>query len=408
MGTLPYTDILLQILLSLGIIIVATKYIGIVVQKIGFPQVAGEIIAGLLLKLLPFFSNFGGTDPNIVYDLSNKFISFTAEIGVVLIMFSAGLSTNLKTLIKSGVKSTVIAASGVLIPLAMGTLTSCLFFKSFDIHSPTFYKALFIGTILTATSVSITVAALKELGKLSTFTGQTIVSSAIIDDVFGIIVLTIVIGLASGGISLLQVLLKVFAFFIFSLVVGYIVYKLFKWYDRRHPHSHRIAIYGFGVALIMAYCAEKFFGIADITGAYIAGVIFCPLHDAQYIENKIDINSYMFFSPLFFASIGLKTSFATFSPSLFLFMLLFVIIGCASKVLGCGASARLLGFTPRESIQIGVGMMVRGEVALIVTQKGLSSGIISSEYFAPVILLIILSSVITPLLLKLLFKEKQA
>ena len=403
---IPIGDIALQIVLSVGIIVIAAKYLGLLAKKIGFPQVAGEIVAGLLLRFVPFFSHFGGTESNIIYNETNQVIGYMSEIGVILIMFSAGLGTNLKSLVKSGVKSTVIAAFGVLVPLVLGTVMALCFWGFDGIGTQQFYQALFIGTILTATSVSITVAALKELGKINSEVGQTIISAAIIDDVFGIIVLTVVIGASSGGGDYIGLILRTVAFFIASIIVGYIVYRIFKWYDNRHPHSHRIPIYGLGVALIFAYCTERFFGIADITGAYIAGVIFCNLNDASYMEQKIDVNSYMFFSPIFFASIGLKTNLSSLNMELLWFSIAFVLVGCLSKIIGCGGISVCLGYNRKEAMQIGLGMMVRGEVALIVAQKGLAVGMVQAEYFAPVILLIIVSSMIVPVLLGRAFAEK--
>jgi Kef-type K+ transport system membrane component KefB len=407
MNTLPNTDILLQILLSMGLIVIVAKYFGILARKIGIPEVAGMIVAGLILRFLPWFRNFGGQDPNLIYNETNQFISYMSEIGVILIMFSAGLSTNLKSLIKSGVKSTIIAAFGVITPLIMGTIMACCFWGFNKFGSLEFFKCVFIGTILTATSVSITVAVLKEFGKIKTDVGQTIISAAIIDDVFGIIVLTIVLGVSSGSGGYFMVILKTLLFFLCAFVAGFVIYKLFQWYDNRHPRSHRIPIYALGVALIFAFCAEKFFGIADITGAYIAGIVLCNLHDASYMESKIDINSYMFFSPIFFASIGLKTDLSGMTLEILFFAIAFVIVGCISKIIGCGGISKALGFSWKESYQIGLGMMVRGEVALIVATKGLSSGLIDSQYFTAVILLIITSSMLVPILLKRAFKEKE-
>ena len=401
------SEIVLQILVSVGIIVIAAKYLGTLAKKVGFPQVAGMIIAGLLLRFLPWFSNFGSNPSGSLYGETDRFISFVSEIGVVMIMFSAGLGTNLKSLAKSGIKSTVIALCGVLIPLALGTVMALCFWGFDGFGTPQFYKAMFIGTILTATSVSISVATLKELGHLKTDLGQTIVSAAIIDDVFGIIALTVVLGISTGTGGILITFGKTILFFIAAIIFGFIVFRVFKWYDRRHPHSRRIPIYGLGIALIFAYAAEKFFGIADITGAYIAGVVFCSLTDAPYMEQKIDINSYMIFSPIFFAGIGLKTDLSGMDFSLLWFSLAFVAVGCVAKLIGCGCTSKLLGFSWKDSYKIGLGMMVRGEVALIVAQKGLSVGIIESKYFAPVILLIIISSMIVPILLKKAFHGEE-
>lgn len=407
-STLPDTEIILQILLSVGIIVIVAKYFGVLAKKIGIPQVAGMIIAGLLLRFIPWFKNFGGNDSNIIYNESNQFISYMAEIGVILIMFSAGLGTNLKSLIKSGPKATAVACCGVFIPLILGSIMSFCFWGFDGWATENFFKCIFIGTILTATSVSISVAVLKEFGKIKTDIGQTIISAAIIDDVIGIIVLTIVLGVSSGKGGYLGIILKTLAFFACAIVGGYIIFRLFRWYDKRHPHSRRIPIYALGVALIFAYCAEKFFGIADITGAYIAGIVLCSLSDASYMESKIDINSYMFFSPIFFASIGLKTNLSGLDKSLLWFAIAFVIIGCISKIIGCGGVSKLMGYSWRESYQIGLGMMVRGEVALIVATKGLSVGLIDSKYFTAVILLIIVSSMLVPILMKKAFKDKKS
>lgn len=405
-NALPSAEIALQIILSVGIILIVAKYLGTLLQKVGFPQVAGQIIAGLLLHFIPFFKNYGAFDANVVYKQANSFISSMAEIGVVMIMFSAGLGTNLKSLVKSGVKSTVIAAVGVFVPLLMGTVMALCFWGWNGWGSKEFYRSMFIGAIMTATSVSISVATLKELGKIKSDIGQTIISAAIIDDVLGIIVLTVVLGVSAGTGDYLSVLLKTLLFFVCAVVFGFVIFKFFKWYDRRHPHSRRIPIYGLGVAFIFAYAAEKFFGIADITGAYVAGVIFCNLNDAHYMEQKIDINSYMIFSPLFFASIGLKTNLSGMNLHLLVFSLAFVAVGCLSKIIGCGGVSRLMGYNWKECAQIGFGMMVRGEVALIVAQKGLAVGLVDSSYFPAVILLIIVSSMTVPVLMKRSFREK--
>lgn len=405
MSSLPNTEIILQILLSVGIIVIAAKFLGTQVKKIGFPVVAGQIVAGLLLRFLPFFQNFGGGETNVIYREANQFITYMSEIGVILIMYSAGLGTSLKSLIKSGFKATLIACCGVFVPLFMGTVMALCFWGFDGFGTAKFYQAMFIGTILTATSVSISVATLKELGKIKTDVGQAIVSAAIIDDVIGIVVLTVVLGVSTGSGGYTSVILKTILFFICAIVFGYIIFRVFRWYDTKHPHSRRIPIYGLGIAFIYAFAAEKFFGIADITGAYIAGVVFCSLTDAPYMEQKIDINSYMIFSPIFFACIGLKTDLSGMNMSLLWFAIAFVIVGCISKVIGCSGISRLLGFDWKDSYRIGLGMMVRGEVALIVAQKGLSVGMVDSKYFAPVILLIIVSSMIVPVLLGKAFKE---
>ena len=257
---------------------------------------------------------------------------------------------------------------------------------------------------MTGTSVSITVQALRELGHLKGRVGTIILSSAIIDDVIGIIVLTFVIGFKDTDAKPLDVVIKTLLFIGFSIVVGFLVYLLFKVLDKRFYHQRRIPIFGLVLCFAMAYCAEKFFGIADITGAYVAGIILCNLRDAEYIEGKMDISSYLLFGPVFFASIGLKTTFDGFTLDLLWYSLAFVAVALIAKVIGCGLVARLWKFNNKDSLKVGVGMMTRGEVALIVAQKGLAVGMISSQYFTSVILLIICSSIVSPVLLKLLYR----
>ena len=271
--------------------------------------------------------------------------------------------------------------------------------------SEEFYKAVFVGTILTATSVSITVESLKEMGKLKGKVGTTILSAAIIDDVIGIIVLTFVIGFKSPDSNPMSVIVNTVLFFVFAIVVGYISYRIFRKVDSRYPHTRRIPIAGLAFCLAMAYIAERYFGIADITGAYVAGIILCSIRDSEYIAEKMDVNSYMMFGPIFFASIGLKTNVESVSMGILIFSVAFVVVGLVSKIVGCGLMARLCKFDGIDSLKIGVGMMTRGEVALIVSQKGLSAGLLTPVYFTSVILLIIVSSIMTPIILKVLYSK---
>ena len=379
---------------DLAIIIVSAKVFGLVAQKLKAPQVVGEIIAGLLIGPCVFG-----------FVKQSDYLSLIAEIGVIMIMFSAGLETNLRELIKTGPKAFMIALVGVLIPLCGGTLLYSCFYGFEKVGSEGFYKAVFIGTILTATSVGITVQTLKELGHIKEHVGTLITSAAIIDDVIGIIVLTFVIGFKNPESKPMIVVRNVLLFFACSICVGILMYYIFKFIDKRHPHQRRVPILGFALCMFFAFAAEEFFGIADITGAYVAGLILCNLNDSEYIARKIDINSYMIFGPVFFASIGLKTRFDGFTSSLLIFSLCFVAVGLITKVIGCGLTAKLMGYNFNESLKVGVGMMTRGEVALIVAQKGLSVGMLDAKYFASVILLIIVSSVTTPIVLKLLYRK---
>ena len=379
---------------DLAIILIFAKLFGIIARKCKAPQVVGEIIAGLLIG------------PSVLGLVNQSdFLIQMAEIGVVLLMFSAGLETNLKDLIKTGPIACLIACAGVFVPLLGGSLLYMAFYGTAPWGSDGFYTAVFIGVIMTATSVSITVQTLKELGKLKGKVGTTILSAAIIDDIIGIVVLTFVIGFKSPDSNPGEVVINTVLFFVFAFVVGFISYKVFKKVDERYPHTRRIPIAGLAYCFALSYIAEHYFGIADITGAYVAGIILCSIRDSDYIAEKMDINSYMFFGPVFFASIGLKTSIENVNGEILLFTVGFVLVALLTKIIGCGLISKCCGFNNSDSLKIGIGMMTRGEVALIVSQKGLSVGLLSPVYFTSVIFLIVISSVVTPIILKILYAK---
>lgn len=382
---------------DLAIIIIFAKAFGIIARKLKAPSVVGEILAGLII---------GPSFLGLVQQ--SDFLIQMAEIGVVLLMFSAGLETNLKDLLKTGPIAFLIACCGVIVPLIGGALLYMGFYGASPMGSTEFYRAVFIGVIMTATSVSITVQSLKEMGKLKGKVGTTILSAAIIDDVIGIIVLTFVIGFENPDSNPGKVVISTILFFILAILVGFVLYKIFNKLDKRYPHTRRIPVLSVGLCFALAYIAEVVFGIADITGAYVAGIILCSIKDHDYIEEKVDINSYMMFGPIFFTGIGLKTSFDSINASILLFSVCFVLVALITKIIGCGLMAKLCKFNAHDSLKIGVGMMTRGEVALIVAQKGLSVGLLDSIYFTAVILLIIVSSIFTPIMLKLLYAKDKA
>lgn len=385
----------LDILRQLAIIIIFAKAFGLLARKLHAPQVVGEIVAGLLLG------------PSLLgWIKTSSFLSGLAEIGVILLMFSSGLETDIQQLKKTGLKATLIACAGVLVPMVMGTIFYMCFYGFAKPGTEEFYHALFIGTILTATSVSITVQTLKELGHLTDLVGTTIMSAAIIDDVIGILVLTIVISFRDPSSSILSVVVKTVLFFLLAICIGYIIYRVVKALDAKYPHTRRIPIIGLALTFGLSYIADRYFGIADITGAYVAGIILSSLKDSDYIDRKMDVNSYMIFGPVFFASIGLQTNIRQLDTSILLFSLGFVVVGMLGKVIGCGLMSRLCGFHGKDCLKIGAGMMTRGEVALIVAQKGLNAKMIDSKYFTSVILLILISSIVTPIILKALYGEK--
>ena len=287
-------------LLDLAIILLCTKALGLATRKVQMPQVVGALLAGVLL---------GPAMLGILTETS--FIHNVAEIGVIVLMFCAGLETDIQELKASGKASFVIALIGVIVPLIGGYATAMFFNRpgviTSDASCNVFLQNIFIGVILTATSVSITVETLKELGKLKTKSGNAILGAAIIDDVLGIIALTLVTSMADESVKISVVLLKIVAFFAFAGVIGLIFYKIFKkWTDQAEKGLRRHAIMAFVFCLLMAYVAEKFFGVADITGAFIAGLIISNTSKSDFVLKKFDTMSYMLLSPVFFASIGLK------------------------------------------------------------------------------------------------------
>ena len=395
-------------LLELALILIFTKVLGILMKKLGLPQVVGAIIAGLLLGGAVWSPLTGG---RFIPVSPSAALTVIAEIGVVMIMFSAGLETDLKELKSTGPVAMLIATFGVVVPLGLGFLIAMPFFGTSDIHGV--LACVFVGVIITATSVSITVETLKELGKLKGKVGTAILSAAIIDDVIGIIILTVVMGLKNpsaggAGAAAVDTIVKTVLFFVVAIGAGLMLNRLFKWLVKKYPHRRRVPIMGLAVCFIYAYVAEHFFGIADITGAYLAGIILSNLKETGYIEHKVDVGSYMIFSPVFFAAIGIKTTFEGMTLQVLLFALLFVLAGIGGKIIGCGGAAKLCRFSVKDSLKIGVGMIARGEVALIVAQKGMDSGIIPPVYLSAVIVLVIVSSLLAPILLKVLFKtDKQ-
>jgi Kef-type K+ transport system membrane component KefB len=378
----------------LAVILIVAKVFGILSRKFNMPEVVGQIIGGLLI---------GPAILGVVKESS--IIDAFSEIGVIMLMFEAGLSTEITKLKKTGVKATLVASFGVIVPIIMGTILFELFYGFGGMGSDRLLEALFTGTIMSATSVSITVAALKEMGKLNGMVGTTITSAAIIDDVIGIVVLTMVISLKNAETRVGIIILKAVLFFVFAFLVGFIINYIFRILDKRSPHTRRLPISALVFCLLLSYVAERFFGIADITGAYVAGIVLCNLEDASYIERRIDISAYMVFAPVFFAGIGLKVSFGSMDLRLILFSVAFVVVAMVGKIIGCGGISKIMGLSNHDSFKIGIGMMTRGEVALITAQKGLSAGIITSRLFTPVILLILCSSILTPVFLKRAYEK---
>ena len=387
-----------QFLLNLAIILLSTKVLGLVTRKFHMPQVVGALLAGVIL---------GPAVLDMLHE--TEFLDKLAEIGVIVLMFCAGLETDTRELKKSGKSAFIIALIGVIVPLAGGYAVAAYFNRpsviASDASGTAFLQNMFIGVILTATSVSITVETLKELGKLKTHSGNAILGAAIIDDVLGIIALTIITSMADSNVNLVTVLLKIAAFFLLSGVGGVIVYRLFaRWSNIAEHGLQRHTIAAFALCLLLSFAAEKFFGVADITGAYIAGVIISNTQKSQYLTSKFDTLSYLLLSPVFFASIGLKVELPAMTTQIILFAVFLTLVAIFTKVIGCGLGAKLCGYKNYQSIRIGVGMISRGEVALIVASKGQQLGLLGSNFLGPVVIVVVITTIITPILLKPVFR----
>jgi Kef-type K+ transport system membrane component KefB len=373
---------------SIAIIMLTTKILGDMTNKVNMPQVVGALLAGIII---------GPSCLGLIEQ--TDFISKTAEIGVVLLMFTAGLDTDMEQLRKNSVACFVIAAIGVIVPLIGGTACYYFYFEEGNTDYDSILKAIFIGVVLTATSVSITVEALREMGKLDDKVGNAILGAAVIDDIMGIIVLTVVISLKDESVSIVTILLKILLYVALMIMIAYIC-KSFKGIIDANKGKRRITTYVVAACFIVAFASEEYFGIADITGAYLLG-LFLSQHEIKHeIAKKVSSPSYLFFSPIFFASVGLKVSLDGFTSSLLIFSLILLAVAILTKIVGCGLGAKVCGFDKKESIQVGVGMISRGEVALIVAQKGYDIGLIDASMFPPIVIVVIATTVITPIVLK--------
>ena len=385
-------------LIDIALILLTTKVFGMITKRLQMPQVVGALIAGLVM---------GPAMLNIIH--STEFLSQVSELGVIVMMFTAGLGTSLNDLKQTGKAGFLVALCGVIVPLIGGTILSLFFNTSTDPNA--FMQNVFIGVVLTATSVSITVEALKEMGKLNTVVGNTILAAALIDDVLGLIALTIVTSIGgSADANLLVVLLKIVAFFVLVVVVGIVVKKAMDWYIA-NVHStdlQRYPIFAFILCLILSFCAEEFFGVADITGAFAAGLIISTTSKAKYIELKFAPLSYLLLTPIFFASIGLKVELPEMNANIVIFSILLVVVAVLTKWIGCGLGAKLCGLKGHQCEQIGVGMVCRGEVALIVADKGAALGLMPEVFFGPVIIMVVATTILTPILLKFAYRKSDA
>lgn len=394
-------------LLVLAAILLTTKLLGLFSRWVRLPQVLGALVAGVILGPVVnaivgwstgdgFFSQAAGSD---------QLFGMLSELGVIVLMFGAGLETDVQEMKKCGKASLIIAVIGVITPLIFGAFASYYFIDDPN-SQERLLKSIFIGVVLTATSVSITVETLKELGKLNTPASNAILGAAIIDDVLGIIALTIITSFKSKDVNIWFVLIKIVLFFIFAAILGFIMLKIYKWMNKHTSRdSRRHVIIAFAYCLVSSFVAEVFFGVADITGAYVAGLVLSMTNRKRYLVNRFSTLSYMLLSPIFFACIGLTIEMPELTVSLLVFAILITIVAVATKLFGCALGGKICGYSTRECFQIGAGMISRGEVALIVAKKGESCGLMDPKLFGPLVIVVVLTTIIAPIILKILFAK---
>ena len=374
-------------LLHLAVILIVSKYVAALAIKFKMPPVLGMILAGILLG--PSALDLVKTD--IV-------IQWLAKLGVILLLFSAGLDTDIHQMKSQGKASILTAIGGVVLPFLLGFFTA----HFFGLDN---FSATLIGTVLTATSVSVTVMTLIDLKKLHSLEGTTILGAAILDDVIGILMLTFVFGLHGGENNIILSIVKILAYFLVSFLVGFFLFKPIIRFTKRLNVESGVVTVALALCFFFAWAAEKA-GMAEITGAYIAGLFLGQTRFKRTISEGIETLGQSFFVAIFFINIGLETHLENISgnPLFIIFIIFFAITG---KILGAGSGAKIGGFTLEQSTRIGVGMVPRGEVALIISAMALTQGIFTQTEYSTTVLIVILSAILTPLLLKIAFKEKK-
>ncbi len=370
-------------LLYLAIILFFAKVGGMITKRFNQPEVLGQILIGIALG---FFLK------------KTELITSMGEIGVILLMFVAGLETDVNQLKESKATSSLVAIFGVAFPFVLVGGAVYLF-------TGNLLEGIFMGIVSTATSVSISVQTLREISMLRSKQGVTILGAAIIDDVIGILLLTVMIGITSpqAGSSVTHIMLNIAALTGIVVLTGFIIVKLFKKYYGYIERDHKNITLAIVMSLILAFVSEEL-GVAAITGSYFAGVIFSLSGRNREITYEVNKIATFIFTPLFFVGIGMSVDLAEASHGLKIGLIL-IVFGFLGKVLGCGLGAKLLGSSKRESLQIGLGMVPRAEVAIIVANLGVKLDIISKHQLSAVIVLVLATTIITPPLLKMSFRE---
>ena len=372
------------LLVLLACLLIAAKFAGWICHRLHVPAVLGQILVGVLVGP----SLLGWVHVNGILD------SF-ANIGVIILMFIAGLETDMKQMRRVGGAAFVSAMMGVICPFIVGTAFALALHYSLPV-------SLFLGTLLTATSVSISAETLKDLKKLTSKEGTTILGAAVIDDVLGLIVLSIILAFTLGQ-NPTWAIVKMALYFPLAYVLGYFGFPLLsRWLPKLLALEARIGLI-FALVLLYAWSAEELGSVAAITGAYMAGILVSRTEMREWVHDGLSKIGYSFFVPLFFVYAGIEANFRAMFQVPALLLIGFVLIAIVTKVVGCGGGALACRFKPLEALTVGVGMISRGEVALITATIGLRAGLVDASLFSIVILISLLTTLVTPLLLKLVF-----
>lgn len=374
----------LDYILNIALVLAFAGFGGILSRKLKQPVVLGQILAGVLIG--PVVLNI--VKPDLI-------ISSYAEIGVILLMFLAGLETDIGDLKKTAGAASAIALGGIIAPFVMGFVAVYYLFPQEGMIG-----AAFVGVILTATSIGISVQVLRELKKIKDKTGISILGAAVIDDIIGILLLTIILGIASptdnAGIGM--VLIKMTGFFILAGISGRVFSSYMYKYSAKMLRNRNVGAFAIITCFLLAYLAQRF-GVAAIIGAYFTGIVFSVTPYNNRVEQDVSNIAYTLFTPIFFLNIGLSISVGSINLIIVPVIVLFL-IAISSKVIGCSIGAKAMRYTYRESLQVGIGMMPRGEVVLITANIAKAGGFISNTIFTSLVVVVLLTTIVTPVLLK--------
>ena len=390
----------LQLIFLLSIILTAAKLAGYLSSLIGQPAVLGELIIGLILGPsiidilhLPVFG-----DP-----LLEESIEHLAEIGVLLLMFIAGLELHLDELARNSKVSALAGILGVAIPIALGYLVGL----GFDFEPE---QAVFLGLTLGATSVSISAQTLMELGALRSRVGLGLLGAAVFDDVMVILLLSAFLAFSTGagGIAIIGLIfLRMVAFLALSVAFGLWVLPRLSKRISRLPISQGVLTFALVIMLMYGIAAELIGNMAAITGTFLAGLMFARSPEKERIERGMSALSYGLFVPIFFVNIGLSVNARQLDAGILILMLAITVAAILGKWVGAGLGARLADFSWRESLQLGAGMISRGEVGLILAAVGISEGLVDQPIFSAIVGMVLITTLITPPTLRALFAQRE-